>query len=229
MVEPGSRAIQRATNQPLVATWFPLPADHLLHLVKENVYRGLFQNKALIENFTIQYRTPDLKSDAFCSHREFPSYTVILPVSPDRSGCLTPTPVQMNIVHSTWINIIPFPTMRENLIKWEFAFDHSEFIRDLVGDLIRLNIFFTPSSTSTPSLVSERMFMPIDDEPTSTQTGLIVWGEPYLADSWEATPDFLHKWAWAATGCQELIDSTNRWRTLRGERPLQLPSAPAVH
>jgi hypothetical protein len=61
-----------------------------------------------------------------------------------------------------------------------------------------------------------------DDEITATRNGLIIWGEPYRAESWEATPGFLRKWAWAVVGCEELIASTNRWRGVRGEGPVRV-------
>lgn len=140
-------------------------------------------------------------------------YSVIIPTAPDRLGFLTPTSLQMSVVHSTWINFIPFPKIREKLIKWEFAFDHSDLVRDLVGDLINLKIFLS----TAPATKEDN-----GDELDTKETGLILWGEPHLAGSWEATPGFLRKWAWAVEGCQELIDSSNYWREVRGERPLKL-------
>jgi hypothetical protein len=169
----------------------------------------------------VQYHTPDILDHGFSNHEIFPNYTVIMPVAPDLSGSLTPTPVQMNTIHSTWINFLPFPTLRENLIKWEFNFDHADLIQDLVGDLINLRLFLSTSSIAVPEPVNAtRIAQTEDEEPTATQTGLIVWGEPHLADNWEATPGFLQKWAWAVAGCQELMAATNRWRALRGEQPL---------
>jgi hypothetical protein len=53
--------------------------------------------------------------------------------------------------------------------------------------------------------------------------------------SWEATPGFFAKWAWAVEGCEELVETSNRWRMKRGEEPLQLsvsrsyPSPPLSH
>ncbi len=113
--------------------------------------------------------------------------------------------------------------MREKLIKWEFFFDHSDFVRDLVGDLINLKIFLSASSSSNPALACNLTVAEGDsEEPTTAETGLIVWGEPYRADSWEATPEFLRKWSWAVADCQELMGSTNHWRAMRGEEPLRL-------
>jgi hypothetical protein len=61
-----------------------------------------------------------------------------------------------------------------------------------------------------------------EDEVTAERKGLIVWGEPYDMRSWEATPGFLAKWSWAVEGCDDLIQSSNRWRQMRGEEPIRL-------
>lgn len=219
--------VQASSEQSSTAIWFPLPVDqHLLHLIKYNVFRGLRENKNLIDCWTVQYRTPTSQFETFADHATFPSYSVILPVAPHCSGPLTPTPVQMSAIHSSWIDLLPCPTMRENLIRRELEFSHSDFVKDLVGTLINLNIFSTISSSSAPILADRTDGLQVDAcAPSAAETGLIVWGEPYLIDSWEVTPNFLHKWGWAVVGCQELIDSTNSWRRSRGETPLLLSSA----
>ena len=51
--------------------------------------------------------------------------------------------------------------------------------------------------------------------------GLIIWGEPHDTSSWEVTPGFLAKWPWAMEGCDDLIESSNRWRLMRGEEPMR--------
>ncbi|KAL3444346.1 hypothetical protein BJX65DRAFT_173324 [Aspergillus insuetus] len=212
-------------------SYCPLSQDHkLLHLVKWNVFRGLSQNKILLNRLTTQYRLSDTtlaEPFKYYETSNFPEYSVIVPVATPgrlvRCDSLTPTSTQMNVVHSSWINFIPFPRMRENLIKSEFEFSHSDLVRDLVGDLINLNLFVTNALLSSspgldPALTDKQTALP------EGESGLIVWGEPYRAESWEATPEFLKKWAWAVTGCQDLIDSTNHWRRARGEDPVQMIS-----
>ncbi|CEL11065.1 hypothetical protein ASPCAL14172 [Aspergillus calidoustus] len=216
------------TSATAETSYSPLPQDHrLLHLVKWNVFRGLSQNKVLLNRLTTQYRLSDTalaEPFKYYETSNFPEYSVIVPVTTGgRPFCdsLTPTSTQMNVVHSSWINFIPFPRMRENLIKFEFEFSHSDLVRDLVGDLINLNLFVTNALSSSPpgldpTLTDKQTALP------EGESGLIVWGEPYRAESWEATPEFLRKWAWAVAGCQDLIDSTNHWRRARGEDPVQL-------
>jgi hypothetical protein len=230
-----------------------LPADHLLSLIQLNVSRGLRQNKTTLWASTFYYM-PTLNSN---SNTTSPS-TPFLPatIHPDTlfygsslitsitspaslPQALIPTERQMQLVHATWINILPFPRMRENLIRFEACFNHAEFLDDLVGGLVDTGRFFRgpagPFGKDTHRTISglhndrETTGLDIavvddaddDDEITSTRNGLIIWGEPYQAEAWEATPGFLRKWAWAVVGCEELIASTNRWRGMRGEGPVR--------
>ena len=172
-------------------------------------------NKATVQCLTVQYRTADLQVESICDHSVFPVSSVIIPISSQLPGDLAPTCSQMNVIHSAWINFLPFAAMRDSLIKHEFEFDHSEFVRDLVEEQINPHVFSFPPSS--PMGTNRRKS---EDEPSNAPTGLVVWGDPHINDSWEATPGFLRKWAWAVRDCQELIDSTNRWRESRGEEPL---------
>jgi len=103
--------------------------------------------------------------------------------------------------------------MRENIIRHEFEFSHVDFVKDLVGNLMNLQIFYQPPSLSRSDPASIDM---------TAQKGLIIWGEPFLVSSWEMTPGFMRKWGWVVRNCYELLDSTNQWRELRGEGPLSL-------
>jgi hypothetical protein len=62
------------------------------------------------------------------------------------------------------------------------------------------------------------------DEGNQTENygrGLILWGEPHIKESWEATPYFFRKWSWVIEGCSELVKISNRWRKGRGQHPLE--------
>lgn len=210
-------------NEILESTWFPLPADQLLHLIEYNVFRGLTQNKAMLESLVTECHADNLGMNTLCTGEAFPSYSVIVSLAPHLTGCLTPTHSQMNIVHSSWINTIPFPAMRDNLIRRESEFDHSDFIKDLVGELIDLRIFPSMPQRQPCALAGQHsMSQGYDDKTSSPVPGLIIWGEPYRVESWEMTPGFLRKWRWAVIGCEELLNSTNRWRGMRGETPLAM-------
>jgi hypothetical protein len=216
-------AEQDVSEEHFPATWFPLPADHLLQLIKENVFRGLLQNKNLVDRLTIPSLVPGLQREIQTDPTAFLRHSAILPIAPQYPGSLEPTSVQMSVNHFSWIDYLPCPTMRENLIRREFEFDHAEFVEDLVGTLINLSIFTTTSSSFLLQSVSKS-----DGEDdvgcmaSTSGNGLVIWGEPYLISSWELTPRFLHKWGWTLVGCKELMESTNCWRASRGERPLCL-------
>ncbi|KAH8690312.1 hypothetical protein BGW36DRAFT_307796, partial [Talaromyces proteolyticus] len=186
--------------------------DHLLSLIQYNVSRGLRWNKALLKQL-VSYAMPSLPPlGVFDDDILFFGYSIITRASQNLPNCLAPTRSQMANVHSTWINILPFPKLRENLMNCEASFDHGEFMHDLVGGLVDVTRF------TRPILHAD------DDEVTTGRNGLIIWGEPYLMESWEATPGFLTKWGWVVEGCQELIESSNRWRTARGEEAIKVSS-----
>ncbi|OJI86338.1 hypothetical protein ASPTUDRAFT_63799 [Aspergillus tubingensis CBS 134.48] len=53
-------------------------------------------------------------------------------------------------------------------------------------------------------------------DPTNGDIGIMVWGDPWLPQSWEVSELFVQKWAWVMKGCQELLVSSNYWRARRG-------------
>ncbi|KAJ4986629.1 hypothetical protein SVAN01_07938 [Stagonosporopsis vannaccii] len=213
------------TPPPLI---FPLSTDHLLHLVQYNVFRAFVSNKRTL-NVLLTGWTKKPPSPATCPiGGPYRDDTMVYPLNPNIPVSLVPTSLQQSRMHSLWINFIPFPRVRDNLIKREGSFDHWELFQDLIGELISFTPVsqrrdksdsFTvsdPKSKSISSLCSERD----GDELTAGRNGLIVWGEPHDMESWEATPRFLEKWSWAVEGCSDLIECTNRWRQMRGEEAI---------
>ncbi|PKX91463.1 bZIP transcription factor [Aspergillus novofumigatus IBT 16806] len=205
---------------------FPLPADHLLRLIHYNVYRALVSNKDVLRHFArIIIITPsDAVGNLQPSRRLCGGPTTIHPLSTGLPGSLFPTSLQMVHPHSNWIDMFPFPQIRDNLIQCEDSVDVVDFLRDLFGDMVNNSLSITPES-SDPLPTSAQMLLQgeDDDDPvTAGRRGLIVWGEPYVKESWEATPGFLKKWACLLKGCEELIETSNRWRAIRGEDPLIL-------
>lgn len=200
-----------------------LSADYLLHLIQYNVFRGLYNNKITLGRSAVSW-TRDSQPASLDELRH--SFSVVLPIGPGIPDSLNPTRSQMSIVHSVWINLLPFQAMRENLIRWQSFFDHDKFIADLIGgacrDLLDVLGSRTECSGVRPEVGGGFVISGDDDEVTANRNGLIVWGEPHSVDSWEATPGFLRKWAWAMVGCEELIESSNRWRAVRGEEPLRV-------
>ncbi|OJJ45163.1 hypothetical protein ASPZODRAFT_134571 [Penicilliopsis zonata CBS 506.65] len=201
-----------------------LPADHqLLHLIQFNTCRALWSIKILLARLTVSLMSCAGQTVPIDTYDVFPAFAVTFSQLPARLGCLAPTPLQTDCFHSTWMNLFPFPRMRDNLITWQACFDHVELVTDLIGNLINTTLFYAGPSGTIPAVAARLVVSKAeDDEITASRTGLIVWGEPHLAESWEATPGFLRKWAWVMAGCDELIESTNRWRRTRGEEPVQV-------
>ncbi|KAL5326528.1 hypothetical protein ACEPPN_004214 [Leptodophora sp. 'Broadleaf-Isolate-01'] len=107
---------------------------------------------------------------------------------------LQPTELQNAIPHHPWIDLLPLPTMRDNIFRRGFdSFDEEELCHAMRGH----------APTNNP--------------------GLLVWRDPWDSTSWEVTEEFIGSWGWVVEGCADLLRSTNIWRARRGEKPLFLP------
>ncbi|KAH8659997.1 hypothetical protein BX600DRAFT_467060 [Xylariales sp. PMI_506] len=106
---------------------------------------------------------------------------------------MMPTAMQLTIPHHPAIDIFPDPKVREQMILWEEMTNTDEFCCELAG---------------LPGPNGEN------------EVGVIVWGAPHQIGSWEVTETFFQKWRYLLGQCEELIQSSNRWRAERGEEPL---------
>lgn len=199
---------------------YPLPTDHLLlHLISQDVCRGLAINKSLLRldgRFINALSVLPLRHDIVtpcgllgvfrpADHQTIPPW-------------LQPTQLQMNSPHATWIDALPFPGLRDILIRRQRYFNHIHFLEDLIGDIVHtVPVYETGRGGNTRSSTTQ-----VDAHISPNGNGLILWGEPYLKESWEVTPHFLSRWTWLAEGCAELVSVSNRRRTARGEDPLDL-------
>lgn len=130
-----------------------------------------------------------------CEEPESP-WTTTDPPSATSVFCppnLQPTDMQRKIRHHPWIDLWPIPQMRDNLLLAAGLYDEDELCNGLLE------------------------FKDVPNE----QSGLLVWGEPWDAASWEVSVTFVRRWGWAIRGCDDLLESTNRWRMARGERPMK--------
>lgn len=208
---------------------FPLSTDHLLHLIQYNVYRAFVSNKRTL-NVLLTGWSEKPSSPTTCPiGGPYRDDTSVYPLNPNIPLCLRPTHLQQTRLHSLWINLIPFPRVRDNLIRREGSFDHWDLLHDLIGELMN----FTPVrdrqrapynfTVSDPGLRTAPFVAGPDEcAVTSGRRGLIVWGEPCDMLNWEIMPGFIEKWSWAVEGCDDVIRISNRWRLLRGEEQLRL-------
>jgi hypothetical protein len=109
---------------------------------------------------------------------------------------LRPTELQRTVIHHPCFDIFPDPVVRDNGIKGTAMLPHGTLCMTLAGR----NTWFE----------NER----------DRRTGLVIWGPPEDAMSWEVTEGFVRSWGWLVKGSHVLECSTNRWRWTRGEEPI---------
>jgi hypothetical protein len=110
--------------------------------------------------------------------------------------CLKPTRLQCVVPHHPEVDVWPWAAWRDKIIGMEKGLDDWVFCWDV---LYGVGV-------------------------ESGRTGLIVWGDPWLSESWEVDEGFARKYSWLLRGCDALLKSTNRWRARRGEKRLVLDS-----
>ncbi|KAJ5937111.1 hypothetical protein N7466_003561 [Penicillium verhagenii] len=159
--------------------------DLLLHLIQLNFTRALIENTKILG-----LKPHQLHDDAISPFntagpwQEESIYT--LPIH------LKPTVIQRSIPHHPWLDLLPVPQMRDNLI--------------LAGEFegeIQLCLDMKGSGNTR-----------------SGRSGIIVWSDPWDPTGWEVTEPFARSWGWVIRNCYDLAHSTNQWRAKRSERPL---------
>ncbi|KAK1513786.1 hypothetical protein CABS01_07192 [Colletotrichum abscissum] len=162
-------------------------SDSLIPLVQFNLFRGLMENMRTL-GITMPMICDDDCVSPFGSDPMYNANTAW-----NVPYFLKPTETQLTTIHHPWLDFLPLPRMRDNLIKAGDDWDDEALCLDMVGD---------------------------GDAP-SGKGGMILWGEPWDPNSWEVTEDFVEKWRWILEGCEEIIRSSNYWRAKRGEKRMR--------
>ncbi len=172
-------------SRPVRPFSFPLSPDHqLITLIQYNLLRGMLTNMAIV---SILDTIPAECGAVFTIP---PSLLFEAPASPPPG--LRATPLQKSTAHPLWIDAMPDPAMRDNLIRYIGAFDPDDLCTDLVGGL----------------------FDGYDDV---EKRGLIIWSDPWRIESLEISEGFARKWSFLLRGCRRMMEATNHWREMRGE------------
>ena len=100
--------------------------DHLLVLVKFNVFRAMMSNGKDLGYLGGQGMDDD---DALSPFSEPSNSAMFLPVP----SALQPTKLQKQIPHHPWIDTVPIAGMRDNLLRAGDSYDDAELCSDLVG------------------------------------------------------------------------------------------------
>ncbi|EGX94789.1 hypothetical protein CCM_03060 [Cordyceps militaris CM01] len=110
-------------------------------------------------------------------------------------------PVREQIIcqHVAFIDVLPFPTLRRNVINSGEAIDLTEFYHDLIDGLI----FWGGTAKKSTA---------------GSADGHVSAGTPWESRSWEARTWFLRKY-WALLGGEEgeLVRQSEWWRNVRGD------------
>ncbi|WZH49894.1 uncharacterized protein QYS62_011115 [Fusarium acuminatum] len=195
-----------------------ISVDHsLIHLICYNVCRGFGANKmmmGLFANFIMAVDFPVLRIGTLTSCE----IGVVRPLEQHFTlpHSLKPTQLQMNSPHPSWMDVLPFPDLRDNLIRKQLTFNHVELLEDLVGDYVHVMPPAIPQASVLSSTQGENQYH------AREEIGLILWGEPHLKESWEMTFNFWRKWSHVTGECKELVRCSNSWRLSRGEHPLPI-------
>ncbi|KAH7153635.1 hypothetical protein EDB81DRAFT_791680 [Dactylonectria macrodidyma] len=170
----------------------PRPA-HLQFLIRLNVLTALARN-AVCMGFPPEGLCRDDFISPYSSYDpRFSQNSNQVMASPP---ALQPTPLQRTTVHHPWIDLLPFPQLRDNvLLSMETGIVNDD---DLCEDLLLVD----------------------DARDLNSKPSLVVWGMPWDSRAWEVNPAFLRKWGFLLLGCKEIIEGTNYWREKRGEKPL---------
>ena len=136
------------------------------------------------------------KASLMCTVR-----TTFKTIKPD----LRPIAEQVTVSHHPYIDVLPFPTLRKNLIANQAQVDEDGFFHDMLSGLVCWG----------GAGVGKR------DRDEST--GYASTGTPWDVRSWEAEIWFLKKY-WTLLGGEdgELVRQTEWWRSIRGDETMDV-------
>ena len=181
----------------------PLPDIRRNHIrIKQVLFTAACLANASSLGLTIRTESCDDVDSPFFRETisESAAKTACLSEFTDLNMHLRPTAMQIMHQHHPYIDVLPFPTFRERLIRLAYAeepmIDEDDLCRDLENDgLVCWGSSLGGGSTAMGS------------------------GAPWDIRSWEAQPWFLKKWWILIGGAEgELYKQTQWWSEMRGER-----------
>jgi hypothetical protein len=179
MVKVASKTISFDLYEPS-----PLLSDHLLSLIRYNLYRAVAANSWSL-GIDPRLMHSDILSPFTSDDPAISKLCLSLPPA------LRPTALQRSVSHHPYIDLFPFPSIRDRLLQVGNAIDEDMLCADFAGDNIDSNF--------------------------GEHTGLIVWGEPWDPQSWEIAEPLWKKWSWLLKECPRILETTNYWRQKRDE------------
>lgn len=168
--------------------------DHLLTLTKFNVFRALLGNLAALG---LNIQAVEDGGDAA--------------LSPFNSSTNVPMDFQRYDNHKR--NILPaslLPTITQRSVP------HHPWLDCFPYPRMRDNLINAPEDFDDCEICIDIM------DPANGEIGIMVWGDPWLPQSWEVSELFLQKWSWVIEGCPEILVHSNYWRARRGLKTLRI-------
>ncbi|QKX53204.1 uncharacterized protein TRUGW13939_00280 [Talaromyces rugulosus] len=159
--------------------------DILPHLIQFNFTKALMENTRIL-GLTSEGLHDDAISPFNIAGPWKHDFAVAVPPS------LQPTILQRTVPHHPWLDLLPIPQMRDNLIAAGESYDETQLCLDMKGQ----------GSARTG------------------RTGIIVWKDPWDPTGWEVSEAFAQSWGWVLQDCWDLLRSTNSWRAQRNEKRL---------
>lgn len=193
------RVTQQARTEYLARHRHP---ERLLSVVQVNIFHALHRNSEALGQSTLWLFCDSISpfgktGPENTSNLSNTGNILTAGMAAQYPPSLTPTMFQLSTPHHPWLDLFPWPKLRDRIIYLCYIAEDMDD-DDLCFDMAE---FDAPRDTESMSL--------------------IVWGEPWDSRGWEATVPFLRKWGWLLEGCTELLEGTNYWRTRRGERKLK--------
>ncbi|KAF2016832.1 hypothetical protein BU24DRAFT_459954 [Aaosphaeria arxii CBS 175.79] len=189
---PGLQAQAREFLKKAAVDWIismPIPKD-LPTLTRLNAFNVLARNAQILHIPVECLESDEDDSPLFRLDSDSREPTLALPTS------LSPTALQQTIKHHPWLDLFPFPKLRDNILLalQGGQHDEEEMIHELVCDFLNLS--------ATGSAV------------------LIIWGDCWDENGWEFSSEFFDRWRDLLDGCSDILQVTNAWRAKRGALPL---------
>ncbi|KAE8138691.1 hypothetical protein BDV38DRAFT_270524 [Aspergillus pseudotamarii] len=168
--------------------------DHLLTLSKFNVLRAFVDNMTVL-GWSMQAMEDDNARSLFTGH-DTPPHDHHHQVEKGKSSYPP--------------SLLPTTTQR--------SIPHHPWLDCFPYPRMRDNLINAPTDFNDCELCTDMM------DPANGDIGMMVWGAPWLPQSWEVSELFVQKWSWVIEGCPELLISSNYWRATRGLKRLTVRS-----
>jgi hypothetical protein len=144
-----------------------------------------------------------------------------------------PSSLQQQTPNFAWIDLFPFPKLRDNLILAfvEGLIDKGGLIADFTGNIFdELDCSGPAAQVESEKLIEsgplskadEALFVSIgcSNKFAARELDIVAWYNPWLTSGWEITEAFARKWGFLLKGCTDIVFAASQWRERRDEEPL---------